>query len=264
MRSLTTLMAFVLYLLLRPPAFAEVKHPGDDLKRAKSLKIGYTVKGERRTLTVGDPRAVKDVLATLKVEGAREGVHAGLLAFGTVDFVMEDGSVVETMFVRPGQLDRSHWGEIRLADTKFYDRVCELASEEEGKNIDVLKNNKPLSVAKDPEKEVAKTRTLKIGYTVRGQTKHLTIEGPKAIQDLVSAIKVEGTQEGMHLGLLAFGWVEFTLEDGSVIKALFSKPTRLSWGSWGTVDLKEATFYDKVCELASKEEGRKVDVLKKN
>ncbi|MBX6315173.1 MAG: hypothetical protein IRY99_20025 [Isosphaeraceae bacterium] len=118
--------------------------------------------------------------------------------------------------------------------------------------------------AEDPKRVVAQTRALRVGYTVRGQMKYLTIEDPKAVKDLLALVKLENTYKGMHLGLAPRGTIEFIKEDGSIIQAMFSTPARLSWGQWGTVDLKDTQLYERVCALASKEEGRKIDILENN
>ncbi|MEJ7636946.1 MAG: hypothetical protein WKF75_02885 [Singulisphaera sp.] len=90
-------------------------------------------------LTVSDQPKVKDILSTLTVEGSKKGTQAALEPAGTVDFIFADGHVIKTIFVRSAQLDRAHWGQIYLGDTKFYDRINTIISEEEGKNINILK-----------------------------------------------------------------------------------------------------------------------------
>lgn len=113
---------------------------GEDLLKAKAIKIGYTVQGERKTLLIEDAAAVKDLLGQLSFERAEKGRQAGLSPYGTADFVMSEDETVRTMFVRPGQLDRAYWGQLFI-DRKFYDAVNKLASKHAGQPIDVLKNN---------------------------------------------------------------------------------------------------------------------------
>jgi len=113
----------------------------NDIFKAKSLKIGYMVNGQRKYLTISDPVKIKGILATISISETDDS-SLGHRPKGTVDFILSDDKVINTSFVRSGQLDRADTGQIYLKDTKFYEKLNEILSEKEGRKIDVLENNK--------------------------------------------------------------------------------------------------------------------------
>src|SRR5882724_9440785 len=96
-----------------------------DILNAKSLKIGYTVNGQRKYLTISDPMKVKGILATISIADTDDS-SVGLKPKGTVDFNLPDDTVINTFFVLSGQLDRADTGQIYLKDTKFYEKTNEV------------------------------------------------------------------------------------------------------------------------------------------
>ena len=113
----------------------------EELRSAQSLTILYTFDGELKHLKVEDPATLQGLLATLCVQDTDKGTHAGLVRFGGANFAMPDGSVIETAFTRPAQIDRFYWGQVYLRDTRFYEKLCELASQAEGRPIEILVEN---------------------------------------------------------------------------------------------------------------------------
>lgn len=137
-------LPFIITLLL--PCLACTiadKHDGksNDMLKAKSLKIGYFVNGEKKYLTVSENEKVKEILSTISIDDT-DDASVGLKPKGTVDFIMADDSVIKVFFVRSGQLDRANRGPIYLKDTKFYEKINEVVSAKEGRKIDMLVNNK--------------------------------------------------------------------------------------------------------------------------
>jgi len=54
----------------------------------------------------------------------------------TLNFVTENGCLIETQFVKPDQLDRSDWGQILLKDNGFYKAICAEVSKRIGQPYD--------------------------------------------------------------------------------------------------------------------------------
>jgi hypothetical protein len=118
--------------------------------------------------------------------------------------------------------------------------------------------------AKEVKNPFAKTKKISIEYTVQGQKNTVVIEDAKEIKEILSTIHVEETKEGPQVGLKPKCRVEFTTADKTTIKTMFVKAAHLDRSFWGQIYLKDADFYDKINEIASKKEGRKIDVLKDN
>ncbi len=51
--------------------------------------------------------------------------------------------MVETKFIKRDQLEKLKWGQLYLKDKKFYDKISELISKEEGKKIELLQDSDP-------------------------------------------------------------------------------------------------------------------------
>jgi len=125
-----------LTLFLAPGA--EIKNP---FENAKKIKIEYTVQGKKVPLDIEDDKQVKEIVSSIHIEETEEGPQVGLKPKCTVEFTMPDKTVIKTMFVKAGHIDRSLWGQIRLKDTKYYEKINEMVSKKEGRTIDVLKDN---------------------------------------------------------------------------------------------------------------------------
>jgi hypothetical protein len=113
----------------------------NEFDKTESLKITYTVSRDHKVLTVTDKKKVKEVIQSLVIKSTDKGVHFGLDPFGTVDFSLKGGTVIEVFFVGPKTLERGDWGRIDLKNTDFYDKINKIVSEKEGTKIDMLIDN---------------------------------------------------------------------------------------------------------------------------
>src|SRR5438445_1956386 len=113
-RIITVLLSLCLALLL--PGAKEVKNP---FEKAKNMAIEYTVQGKKKPLFVEDAKEIKEIVSTIHIEKTEEGPQVGLKPNCTVEFTMADKTTIRIMFVKPGQLDRSFWGQIYLKDAGF-------------------------------------------------------------------------------------------------------------------------------------------------
>jgi hypothetical protein len=115
---------------------------------------------------------------------------------------------------------------------------------------------------------------LRIGYTVKGtppqkpwtrnpNLKWIEVSDPTQVKELLDALQIVRTEVGMYMGLSPTGSVEFRMPDGSVILVNIAGPTHLDRVNWGQVYV-EPEFYHKVNEVASKAEGRKIDVMRQD
>jgi hypothetical protein len=112
----------------------------DEFRKTESLKITYRVSGDRRVLTLSDPKKVKEVVRSFQIESRMKGAHAGIDQPATVSFTLKGGAVIELYFVSKTTFDAEE-GRIDLKNTDFYDKINRILSEKEGKKIDVLIDN---------------------------------------------------------------------------------------------------------------------------
>jgi len=112
----------------------------NEFDKTESLKITYTINREHKVLTVSDEKKVKEITRSLAIKSTEKGVHFGIDPFGTVEFTLKGGAVIEVFFVRPKTLEGDQ-GRIDLKNADFYDKINKVLSEKEGKRIDVLIDN---------------------------------------------------------------------------------------------------------------------------
>ncbi len=105
--------------------------------------------------------------------------------------------------------------------------------------------------------------SVEIIYMVGGKEKSLKITKAEEVKPLVDAIEITKTTKGEQAALDPFGQVIFGLPGGGTIKTMFVEADQLDRARWGQVYLNDK-FYKKVCEIASKAEGKPIDVLKNN
>jgi hypothetical protein len=107
-------------------------------------------------------------------------------------------------------------------------------------------------------------KKMTIEYAVQKKKATLEVDDPKQIKEIVSTVHIGETVEGTQVGLKPTCTVEFTMADKTRIKIMFVKAGQLDRFSWGQIYLKDAEFYDKINEILSKKEGRKIDLLTEN
>jgi hypothetical protein len=120
------------------------------------------------------------------------------------------------------------------------------------------------TVPASQEAALRQATMVRIGYTVHKQRKYHTVSNPDELRDLLDGISVVNSSKGSTFSWLSpNGTVEFTFRDGAVLQAVFVYNNQLQRPQWGHLYLK-TDFYDKVCVLLSRVEGRPIDVLQNN
>ncbi len=108
--------------------------------------------------------------------------------------------------------------------------------------------------------DLKKATSLTLYYTLKPQTlKRVEVTDPAQVKDLLDALDITHTDPGMVYGIKPVGYVEFRLPDRTFRCNFFSK-TQLDRANWGQVYVSPR-FYEKVCDVASRAEGRRIDVL---
>jgi hypothetical protein len=103
-------------------------------------------------------------------------------------------------------------------------------------------------------RDLKRATSLTISYTVKGaQQKSIAVSDPAEVRDLLDALEITDTQSGLFAAQSAPG--------GKSARVVFVGPTVLDRSNWGQVHVTRR-FYDKVCDVASKAEGRKIDILR--
>jgi hypothetical protein len=117
-----------------------------EILRANVLTVTYLVGKEYKIHVISDSEEVQRVLRTFHVGETENGRTAGRILTGAVEFALPRGKRMQYMFVTKTWLQRSNIHDygpqiIYLADTAFYDEICEIISKVEQRRIDVLKDN---------------------------------------------------------------------------------------------------------------------------
>jgi hypothetical protein len=110
-----------------------------------------------------------------------------------------------------------------------------------------------------------KTATsVEITYELAGKRrKSVVVDDPAELRELLAALEITRVEKGDEIMAESKkgNAVDFTLPGGTVRHAAFVSATVLDRQGWGLVCLTPR-FYEKVCELASRAEGRPIDVLR--
>jgi hypothetical protein len=112
----------------------------DDLAQASSLRIGYWVDGQQKTLEVDDPGRVRELMDAFEViRTERRSYYYATQYACSVGFRFDDGAEVTTFFINDTQLTRQGWGLVTIR-AGFADRVRKALAAREGRPFDNLAN----------------------------------------------------------------------------------------------------------------------------
>jgi hypothetical protein len=104
--------------------------------------------------------------------------------------------------------------------------------------------------------------SVKVNYLLKGnQTKSVVVNDPAELRALLDALKITDTQPGQPWTMQITGTVEFSLPDGTVARTMFVSQRQLERTGWGQV-MVEPDFYRKVNEIATRAEGKPIDIMR--
>ena len=117
--------------------------------------------------------------------------------------------------------------------------------------------------------DLSKTKSLTVDYLVEGARKHLVVDDPKQVSDILSTITMKGRdqyypepkEEASITGNHSETSVEFFLPGGDSRKMAFVKYNVLKDARGGLIHLSTAEFYHALSRNVSKAEGRTVQLL---
>ena len=128
----------VVFMILLPGCD---RAPKRDITMAQALRVGYMVNNDLKYFSVTNRKEVAAIVAMIDVDEFRPNSASGNDATGIVEFTMPDRLRIRVTFVRPDKLDRNDGGQYYLKSDRFYKEICRLATQTEGRIIDVLENN---------------------------------------------------------------------------------------------------------------------------
>jgi hypothetical protein len=111
-------------------------------------------------------------------------------------------------------------------------------------------------------KDLKRATAVKINYVANGKQKSLAVTDPAELSDLLDSLEIKDTNGGWWQSGSA-GSVDFTLRDGTVAHVLVDSANQLNRQEWGQITVTDK-FYRKVNSLATKAEGRPIDILNRN
>jgi hypothetical protein len=102
-----------------------------------------------------------------------------------------------------------------------------------------------------------------IEYTVNGELKQVTVNDAKEVKEILDTISIH------HNENRAPGWIvrnrfTFKLANGQEIGRSLARKQILDSSDSGITLLNDTKFYEKINEILSKKEARKIDVLEDN
>ena len=98
-----------------------------EFHKARAITFGYATANGRRTVSIEDPKELRELLSAIVIKGGHQGYGpANLDRDETVDFVMPDGTTIATAFLTPESLaGPSLWRCIYLESPKFHEMLLE-------------------------------------------------------------------------------------------------------------------------------------------
>jgi hypothetical protein len=111
-------------------------------------------------------------------------------------------------------------------------------------------------------RDLKRATAVKINYVANGKLKSLNVTDPAEVRDLLDSLEIKDTNGGWWQSGSP-GSIDFTLRDGTVAHVLFDSAIQLNRQEWGQVIVTDK-FHKKVNALATKAEGRPIDILNKN
>ena len=111
-------------------------------------------------------------------------------------------------------------------------------------------------------KDLKKATAIKITYVLKGnRTKSVDVNDPAEVKKLLDALEIGETQMGSQFTQTNGASVDFTLPGGKSASVKFMNQSQLERVDWGWLYVSPA-FYQKVNEVISRAEGRKIDIMR--
>ena len=101
-------------------------------------------------------------------------------------------------------------------------------------------------------------RAIRIAYSVGGKQKSLIIEDRSRIATLVSKMSVLATTNVLLRASHQGGTIQFFMSDGAVVGLGFISPAVLYGGDWAKIELRSTDFYDRLSDLVSQAEVKRI------
>jgi hypothetical protein len=111
--------------------------------------------------------------------------------------------------------------------------------------------------------ELSSAQALRISYTIDNKTKALTLNEPSEVQPILRAFAITGEERKIDVRFFPLGSVDFLIPPQKEINAKFVSPTQIELENWGQIYIRDE-FYEKICAIVSKAEGKPIDILKNN
>lgn len=112
--------------------------------------------------------------------------------------------------------------------------------------------------------DLKKARSITISYSVKNkmQTKVHTVTDPQEVQAILATLDILDTHGGYYFGLSGPS-VTFTLPNGTVTRCVLFSQNQMSRDDHGMIQIS-GRFHQKLSQVLSEVEGRKIDVLGNN
>ena len=110
-----------------------------------------------------------------------------------------------------------------------------------------------------PQSSITAAQVKELVSAISGRQTFQSTGGTGEAKDLASVISVQRPLRPIaELGNFRSSAIQLLLPDGGAMTVSFDTPTRLTLEGWGCLDLGSTDFYDKMCAMLSKREGKPV------
>ena len=109
--------------------------------------------------------------------------------------------------------------------------------------------------------DLKRATALTLHYTAKNLAmKSVRVDDPAQVRALLDALEITGTNYGYPWNNKGAARVDFDLPGGTTARCNFMTATHLERDGWGWVHTTPR-FHQKLCEIVSQAEGRRIDVL---
>ena len=116
-----------------------------------------------------------------------------------------------------------------------------------------------------PDKEFAQAKSIVIGYTIQGKKKQFTVTVPEEVAAIIRTLStVDKVDAGDILKLSDHNTVTFIVNGKPSDSFTFAKPTFVYRRGWGTLYMKDTSFFDAITAAVTKEEKRNINILRRD
>ena len=108
--------------------------------------------------------------------------------------------------------------------------------------------------------EIKDTTSLRIAYFIQGEEKQVEVTIKKEVDEIIQSINMKARRNGVFAGIAPNCRVTFLCKDKGETSVIFIANDMIEEKGVGII-LVDTSFYKMICEIVSRVEGSKTDIL---